>query len=82
LIVAGIPFFIPPATPLPCPSLSIDLEARGTLGGVPFAPAIGKLEEAEANRMLDELENRSTLRMSSRVKQAARKAIAAIFGGG
>jgi predicted nucleic acid-binding protein len=58
---------------------SIGVEARGTLGVILFAAAVGRLDEAEAHRMLDELENRSTLWMSSRVKQAAREAIAAIF---
>ncbi len=59
---------------------SIGVESRGTLGVVLFAAAVGKLGEAEANRTLDDLENRSTLWMSSRVKQASREAIAAIFG--
>lgn len=58
---------------------SIGVEARGTLGVVLYAAALGKLGEAEARHMLDDLENRSTLWMSSRVKQAAREAIAAIF---
>lgn len=58
---------------------SIGVEARGTLGVVLYAAGLGKLGEAEANHMLDDLENRSTLWMSSRVKQAAREAIATIF---
>lgn len=59
---------------------SIGLEARGTLGVVLYAAAVGRLGEAEAKRALDDLENRSTLWMSSRVKQAAREAITEIFG--
>lgn len=59
---------------------SIGVETRGTLGVVLFAAAVGKLGEAEANHTLDDLEDRSTLWMSSRVKQAARETITAIFG--
>jgi hypothetical protein len=44
-----------------------------------FAAAVGKLGEADATRTLEDLEERSTLWMSSRVKRAAREAIAAIF---
>ncbi len=58
---------------------SIGVESRGTIGVVLFAAAVGKLGEAEATRTLEDLEERSTLWMSSRVKRAAREAIAAIF---
>jgi predicted nucleic acid-binding protein len=58
---------------------SIGVESRGTIGVVLFAAAVGKLGEADATRTLEDLEERSTLWMSSRVKRAAREAIAAIF---
>lgn len=59
---------------------SLGLEARGILGVILYAAATGAITRADAFRTLAELERRSTLWMSSRVKNSARAAISSIAG--
>lgn len=59
---------------------SLGLQVRGSLGVILFAEANGHLDQATSLRILDDLEQTSTLWMSAKVKQAARNAVAQIFG--
>ena len=58
---------------------SLGLQVRGSLGVVLFAAASGHLDQTTALKVIDALEHHSTLWMSSKVKQAARLAVARIF---
>lgn len=59
---------------------SLGLEARGTLGVILYAAATGAMTRSDAFRTLADLERRSTLWMSARVKDSARAAISRIAG--
>lgn len=59
---------------------SLGLEARGTLGVILYAAATGAISRSDAFRNLADLERRSTLWMSARVKDSARAAISSIAG--
>lgn len=58
---------------------SMELESRGTLGVILYAAATGAITQTDAFRTLDNLERRSTLWMSARVKESARAAISKII---
>jgi predicted nucleic acid-binding protein len=58
---------------------SFGLQVRGTLGILLYAAAVGRLGRAEAETKLSDLEERSTLWMSGKVKRAARDGLARIF---
>lgn len=58
---------------------SLGLQVRGSLGVVLFASASGHLDHAACSQVLDDLEQRSTLWMSAKVKNSARAALAQIF---
>ena len=60
-------------------SESLGIQARGSLGVVLFAAAAGHIDQATAEKALSDLETRSTLWMSGKVKHAARQALAKIF---
>lgn len=59
---------------------SIGLSVRGTLGVLLHAAAVGHLNHDDAMGRLSDLECRSTLWMSAKVKNAARLALSRIFG--
>lgn len=58
---------------------SLGLQVRGTLGILLSAAATGQIDRAEAERKLADLEHRSTLWMSAKVRQAALKALDRIY---
>jgi predicted nucleic acid-binding protein len=58
---------------------SFGLQVRGTLGILLHSAVAGRLGRAEAESLLSDLEERSTLWMSGKVKRAARDALARIF---
>ncbi|MGV3659843.1 MAG: hypothetical protein ACO1TE_06655 [Prosthecobacter sp.] len=58
---------------------SFGLPVRGSLGIILFAAASGILDQATSGRTLANLEQHSSLWMSSKVKAAARDALAKIF---
>lgn len=60
---------------------SFGLQVRGSLGVVLFAAASGHLGQAACSQVLDGLEVNSTLWMSTKVKSAARTALAQMFAG-
>lgn len=60
---------------------SFGLQVRGTLVILLYAAAVGRLGRAEAESLLSDLEERSTLWMSGKVKRAARDGLARIFEG-
>lgn len=59
---------------------SLGLAVRGSLGVVLYAAAAGHLDKATCLQTLDDLERRSTLWMSAKVKAAARQAVEQMFG--
>lgn len=59
---------------------SLGLQVHGSLGVILFAAASGHLDQMTALKVIDDLEHHSTLWMSAKVKQAARLAVARIFG--
>lgn len=61
-------------------SESLGIQARGSLGVVLFAAASGHIDQKTAEKVLNDLESRSTLWMSGKVRQMAREALAKIFG--
>ncbi len=60
---------------------SFGLQVRGTLGILLYTAAIGRLDRAQAESKLFDLEEHSTLWMSGKVKRAARDALARILEG-
>lgn len=58
---------------------SLGIQVRGSLGVVLYLAASGHLSSEEATQVLDALEQRSTLWMSSKVRALARVALRAIF---
>lgn len=61
-------------------SESLGIQARGSLGVVLFAAASGHLDQTTAQKVLNDLEARSTLWMSGKVRRMAREALAKMFG--
>lgn len=61
-------------------SESLGIQARGSLGVVLFAAASGHIGQTAAEMVLNDLESRSTLWMSGKVRQMAREALAKLFG--
>lgn len=61
-------------------SESLGIQARGSLGVVLFAAASGHIDHATAEKVLSDLQSRSTLWMSGKVRQMAREALAKLFG--
>ncbi len=59
---------------------SLGIQVRGSLGVVLFAAASGCLDKAECFQILGDLEMQSTLWMSAKVKEAAKQAVAQVFG--
>jgi predicted nucleic acid-binding protein len=59
---------------------SLGLQVRGTLGVVLYNAASGHLDQPAALQILTDLEQRSTLWMSAKVKAAVRTGISQIFG--
>jgi predicted nucleic acid-binding protein len=59
---------------------SLGIQVRGTLGIVIHAAATGQMDRAEAESKLSDLEHRSTLWMSARVRHAALQALFQIYG--
>ncbi|MFN0079976.1 MAG: hypothetical protein ACKVY0_26215 [Prosthecobacter sp.] len=61
-------------------SVSLGIQARGSLGVVLFGAAAGHIDQTTAEKVLSDLESRSTLWMSGKVRRTAREALAKIFG--
>ncbi|MFN0079979.1 MAG: hypothetical protein ACKVY0_26230 [Prosthecobacter sp.] len=61
-------------------SVSLGIQARGSLGVVLFGAAAGHIDQTTAEMVLSDLESRSTLWMSGKVRRTARKALARMFG--
>lgn len=58
---------------------SLGLQVRGTLGVVLLAAASKHLDHASSSKILSDIEQHSTLWMSTKVKTAARNALGQIF---
>lgn len=74
-------FFLTDDTAARTFSESLGLHVRGTLGVVLHAAARGHLNRAASLQILSDLERRSTLWMSAKVKATARAAVSRIFDG-
>ena len=72
-------FFLTDDTAARTLSESLGIKARGSLGVVLFAAASGHLDQTIAGKVMSDLETRSTLWMSGKVRRSAREALAKIF---
>lgn len=60
-------------------SASLGIQARGSLGVVLFAAASGHIDQTTAEKVLSNLESRSTLWMSGKIRRMAREALVTLF---
>lgn len=74
------PVFLTDDTAARTLSESLGIQARGSLGVVLFAAASGHIDQKTAEKVLSDLENRSTLWMSGKVRRMAREALVKLFG--
>jgi len=75
-------FFLTDDTAARAMGESLGLQVRGSLGVILFAAASGILDQTMSDKTLANLEQHSSLWMSSKVKSAARNALAKIFAKG